>query len=79
MPSSVRILLVTFAFVLSLAGCQGERLRETTQPGLGELFASPSPAFLCSACGRRYLDAEAAETSWSRRLDDLSAAGRRIG
>jgi hypothetical protein len=34
----MRALLFMIALVLPLAGCQGERLRETTQPGQGELF-----------------------------------------
>ena len=39
----MRALLFIIALVLPLAGWDGERLRETTQPGPGALFTSPSP------------------------------------
>jgi hypothetical protein len=51
----VRTLLFIFALVLPLAGCQGERLREITPPGLGTVH-EPDPALLCSA-SLGYLDA----------------------
>ena len=39
----MRAVLLMVVLVLPLAGCQGDRLRETTRPGQGELFTSPSP------------------------------------
>jgi hypothetical protein len=48
----VRAYLFIIAFVLPLAGCQGERLRETTQPGQGELYImSPSPVSFAQLAG----------------------------
>ena len=49
---TVRGMLFIIALVLPLAGCQGERLRETTQPGQGELFImSPSPVSFAQLAG----------------------------
>ena len=49
---TVRGMLFIFARVLPLAGCQGERLRETTQPEQGELFMmSPSPVSFAQLAG----------------------------
>ena len=41
----MRTLLFIFALVLPLAGCQGERLREITPPGLGTVH-EPEPSFV---------------------------------
>ena len=39
----MRAVLLMVVLVFPLAGCQGDRLRDTTQPSQRELFMSPSP------------------------------------